>query len=87
MNSSAQKQLTSTRVRGREILARLECRLQSCVLLLTVGQFQEAEVWFKKAILIDDKKRQAGIDDPDVKPFWGSMSGTVWRKETAEHLR
>lgn len=47
-----------------------------------LGRFDEAANWFKKAILIDDKTVQrAGIDDPDLKPLWDSMSTTIWKKE------
>ena len=46
-----------------------------------LGRFDEAEHWFKKAILIDDKTVQmAGIDDPDSKPLWDSMSTTIWKR-------
>jgi len=45
-------------------------------------QFREAKKWFKKAILIDDKTVQKlGVDDPDLKPLWNSMSGTIWKRE------
>jgi tetratricopeptide (TPR) repeat protein len=43
-----------------------------------LGRFDEAQEWFKKALLIDDKAVQrAGIDDPDLKPLWDSMSTTI----------
>jgi len=46
-----------------------------------LGRFDEAAHWFKKAIVIDDKTVQsAGIDDPDLKPLWDSMSTTIWKK-------
>jgi tetratricopeptide (TPR) repeat protein len=46
-----------------------------------LGDFEEAQRWFKRAILIDDKAVQrAGIDDPDLKPLWDSMSTTIWLK-------
>jgi hypothetical protein len=45
-------------------------------------QFREAKKWFKKAILIDDKTVQKlAVDDPDLKPLWDSMSGTIWKSE------
>jgi hypothetical protein len=45
------------------------------------GRFAEAQVYFKKAIGIDDKATQkAAIDDPNLKPLWDSMSTTVWKK-------
>jgi hypothetical protein len=42
--------------------------------------FEEAEKWFKQAMAIDEEtvKREA-IDDPDLKPFWDSMSGSGWK--------
>jgi tetratricopeptide (TPR) repeat protein len=44
-------------------------------------RFDVAQHWFKKAIVIDDKNVQrAGIDDPDLKPMWDSMSTTVWKR-------
>lgn len=44
-------------------------------------RFDEAQGWFKKAVVIDDKAVQkAGIDDPDLKPLWDSMSTTVWKR-------
>lgn len=44
-------------------------------------RFDEAQEWFKKAMLVDDKSVQrAGIDDPDLQPLWDSMSTTIWRK-------
>lgn len=46
-----------------------------------LGQLKEAEDWFKKAILIDDKQvPKLGIEDPDLKPLWDSMSMTIWKK-------
>jgi hypothetical protein len=42
---------------------------------------QESQDWFKTAVSIDDKAvPKAGIDDPDLKPLWDSMSTTVWRQ-------
>ena len=45
-----------------------------------LNRFEEAEKWFKQAMAIDEEtvKREA-IDDPDLKPFWDSMSGSVWK--------
>jgi hypothetical protein len=35
-----------------------------------------------EAMSIDQRKVQvAGIDDPDLKPLWDSMSGTMWKRE------
>lgn len=46
-----------------------------------LGRFPDSERWFKKAILIDDKiVPRVGIDDPDLKPLWDSMSTTIWRR-------
>jgi tetratricopeptide (TPR) repeat protein len=43
-----------------------------------LGRFEEAQEWFKKAVVIDDKAVQrAGIDDPDLKPLWASMSTPI----------
>jgi tetratricopeptide (TPR) repeat protein len=47
-----------------------------------LGRLDEAQQWFKNAMAIDDKIVQAaGIEDPDLKPLWDSMSGTIWKKE------
>ena len=41
-------------------------------------RLDDAKLWFRKAILIDDKTVQrAGIDDPDLKPLWDSMSTPI----------
>jgi hypothetical protein len=41
-------------------------------------QFEEAEKWMKKAMLIDEKTVQKmAIDDPDLKPLWESRSGKI----------
>lgn len=43
-----------------------------------LGRIDEAKEWFKKAVAIDDKTvPRDGIDDPDLKPMWDSMSGTL----------
>lgn len=43
-----------------------------------LGRFDEAQAWFKKAMLIDDKAvHRAGTDDPDLKPLWDSMRTTL----------
>ena len=46
-----------------------------------LNRFAEAEKWFKAALAIDEEavKREA-IDDPDLKPFWDSTGGSVWRR-------
>lgn len=47
-----------------------------------LGRIEESMQWFKKALLIDENQtRLDGIDDPDLKPLWDSMSGTMWTKE------
>ena len=47
-----------------------------------LGRLEECQTWFKKAMAIDEHsvKREA-IDDPDLKPLWDSMSGTMWKRE------
>jgi tetratricopeptide (TPR) repeat protein len=46
-------------------------------------RFDEAEKWFKRAMLVDEKSVQtAGIDDSDLRPLWDSMSGTIWKKDS-----
>jgi tetratricopeptide (TPR) repeat protein len=45
-------------------------------------QFEEAERWFKKAMAIDTKAVQKlAVIDEDLKPFFDSMSGTLWKRE------
>jgi tetratricopeptide (TPR) repeat protein len=46
-----------------------------------LGRLDETENWLKKAMAIDEHtvKREA-LDDPDLKPFWDSMSGTIWKR-------
>ncbi len=47
-----------------------------------LGRLEDAKEWLKKAILIDEEPvENAGIDDPDLKPLWNSMSRTI-RKRT-----
>ena len=46
-----------------------------------LGHSEECEAWFKKALAIDEHTVQrAAIDDPDLKPFWDSMTGTLWKR-------
>jgi tetratricopeptide (TPR) repeat protein len=47
-----------------------------------LNRLDEAQDWFKKAMAINEQivKRMA-IDDPDLKPLWDSMSGTMWKRE------
>ena len=46
-----------------------------------LGRLDECQAWFKKAMAIEEQtvKRMA-IDDPDLKPLWDSMSGTLWKR-------
>ena len=45
-------------------------------------RLDEAKDWFIKAMEIDEKASKAeALDDPDLKPLWDSMSGTIWTKE------
>jgi tetratricopeptide (TPR) repeat protein len=45
------------------------------------GRLEECKKWFKKAMAIDEQTvRESAVDDPDLKPLWDSMSGTVWKK-------
>ena len=47
-----------------------------------LGRLDEAQEWFKKAMAIDEQTvKRAGIEEPDLKPLWDSMSGTLWKKE------
>jgi tetratricopeptide (TPR) repeat protein len=47
-----------------------------------LNRLEEAQVWLKKAMVIDEKAvKKMAIDDPDLKPLWDSMSGTMWKKE------
>lgn len=45
-------------------------------------QLDEAEKWLEKAIEIDTEiVRKPAIDDPDLKPLWDSMTGTLRKQE------
>lgn len=47
-----------------------------------LSQFEEAQVWFKKAMAIDEKSvKRIALEDPDLKPLWDSMGGTMWKRE------
>jgi predicted Zn-dependent protease len=47
-----------------------------------LGELKEAGQWLKKAMAIDEKTVQKlALDDPDLKPLWDSMSGTIWKRE------
>jgi tetratricopeptide (TPR) repeat protein len=46
-----------------------------------LGRLEECKEWFKKAIVMDEKTVQRmALDDPDLKPLWDSMSGTIWKR-------
>jgi tetratricopeptide (TPR) repeat protein len=43
-----------------------------------LGRLDDCQAWFKKAMAIDEQTvKRAGIDDPDLKPLWDSMSDTL----------
>ena len=45
-------------------------------------RIDESMDWFKKAMTIDIRQVQlAAIDNPDLKPLWDRMSGTMWKRE------
>lgn len=47
-----------------------------------LGRIKEAEEWYKRAMLLnEDTAKRAAVDDPDLKPLWDSMSGTLWKRE------
>jgi tetratricopeptide (TPR) repeat protein len=47
-----------------------------------LNRLEEAIDWFKKAMAIDEQAVKAmAIDDPDLKPLWDGMSGTIWEKD------
>ena len=44
-------------------------------------RLDESREWVKKAMAIDEHTvKRAAIDDPDLKPLWDSMSGTIWKR-------
>ena len=46
-----------------------------------LGRLDECRDWVKRAMAIDaGTVRRAAIDDPDLKPLWDSMGGTVWKR-------
>jgi len=46
-----------------------------------LGRLDECKAWFMKAIAMDERTVQrAAIDDPDLKPLWDSMGGTIWKR-------
>jgi hypothetical protein len=47
-----------------------------------LGNLNLGMKWLKKAIAIDNKTVQKlAVDDPDLKPFWDSMRGTLWKRK------
>jgi len=45
-------------------------------------EFAESGSWLKKAMAIEEKKvQELAVDDPDLKPLWDSMNGTLWKRE------
>jgi hypothetical protein len=46
-----------------------------------LARLDECQQWVKKAMAIDEHTvKRAAIDDPDLKPLWDSMSGTLWER-------
>jgi tetratricopeptide (TPR) repeat protein len=46
-----------------------------------LGRLEECEKWFKKAMTLNENEvKRLAVDDPDLKPFWDSMSGTLWKR-------
>jgi tetratricopeptide (TPR) repeat protein len=44
-------------------------------------RLEECQKWFKEAMAIDEHTvKRTAIDDPDLKPLWDSMSGTMWKR-------
>jgi len=47
-----------------------------------LGEFEEARRWLKKAAKIDNTAiKKISRDDPDLKPLWDNMGGTLWDAE------
>jgi hypothetical protein len=47
-----------------------------------LNRLYEAQDWFKKAMAINEQAvKKMAIDDPNFKPLWDSMSGTMWKKK------
>jgi tetratricopeptide (TPR) repeat protein len=47
-----------------------------------LNRLDEARDWFKKAMAINEQAvKKMAIDDPDLKPLWDSMSGTMWKRD------
>jgi len=46
-----------------------------------LGRLDECQNWFKRAMSIDELAvKRAAVDDPNLKPLWDSMSGTLWKR-------
>ena len=46
-----------------------------------LGNLEAAREWYKQAMAIDEKAVQrTAIDDPDLKPLWDSMGGSIWKR-------
>ncbi len=47
-----------------------------------LGELDESQQWLKAAMSSDESRtKRMAIDDPDLKPLWDSMSGTLWIRE------
>lgn len=47
-----------------------------------LGEFDEAKQWLKKASRIDAAAiKKIAVDDPDLKPLWENMGGTLWDED------
>jgi tetratricopeptide (TPR) repeat protein len=46
-----------------------------------LGRLDESQAWFKNAMASDEHTvKGVALDDPDLKPLWDSMSGTMWKR-------
>lgn len=47
-----------------------------------LGRLAESRDWLKKALGINEEAvKGAAADDPDLKPLWEEMGGTLWARE------
>jgi tetratricopeptide (TPR) repeat protein len=45
-----------------------------------LGRLDDCREWFGKAMAVDEHAvKRAAMEDPDLKPLWDSMSGTLWK--------